>query len=302
MISASRTKDLVRCNADLLAAALCGAHPVRFGLAPHSAPLDLEHLGALVLWTCDPSNLTAHRPLREALEGLERRGVVLSVQLTVTGLAGSAVEPGVPDERFVLAQMQRAIDARLIRAEAVTLRFDPFARFHLPGGRELCNADPKVFERVLDLFSSIGVTRVVTSQLDVENYPHVAQRFVRLGIEVLKTDAESLVQGFDAVAKTYGIEFAVCCHPALPEYTERFGCIDGRMLNALIGPKRVGPFSETLHNQIGKQRPDCCCTYSRDIGHSKGFRNCFSFGTGCLYCYAQRGLPPQIEAAVKDLL
>ena len=302
VISASRTKDTVRFNATPLFHALSGRRPVRFGLNPKSAPLKLKQIGALVLWTCDPENLTAHRPLRTQLAKLVNRGAVITLQLTVTGLANTALEPGLPEPDSVAENLVRAFDAELLSPAAVTLRYDPFAEYKLPGGKILSNANIESFESVLNIFLPLGIRRVVVSEMDYRNYDHVQKRLARLGIEPQPLDSQGLVIEMDRMATAHDAAFSVCCHPQVEGITNRFGCIDGRHLNELADLDHAGPFTERLHNEIGKQRPACRCTYSRDIGHSKGFRNCYSFGSGCMYCYAQHGLPSYMETEVRKLL
>ncbi len=306
ILSASRTKDMVHRSPDLLAAILRGETACRWG--PHGPcgcvrPADLH---SVVLWTKDPRPLLQHRELRQTLRNLTHQyNVLISLQITATGLGGSFLEPGIPHWQDVYATLTALLAEGWVDPRAVVFRFDPFLRVRTPGGQTLSNATLEVFTALARDFIGLGIRRVTTSRADAVRYPRVVERIKKLGLEWLHIDnneAHDLVAKMAAYCHSTGADFSVCCDPYLPDLANNWGCIDARWLNKVKGASS-SPALEIPHNRIGKQRPTCQCTYSRDIGYSTGSATCYSGDFGCLYCYAQgNALLPQSENLSDEIL
>ncbi len=290
ILSASRTKDMVHRVPDLLADILLGKAPCRWG--PHGpfGRVDPSALHSVVLWTKDPANLLTHGKLRDALQKLRvKHHVQIALQITATSLGGSFIEPGIPHWKAVHAQLKRLIAEGWIPPEAVLFRYDPFIRIRTPAGRICSNADEVIFRRISSEFLGLGIRRITTSRGDAVRYPKVAGRFRKLNLTWLHipdSEAADLCASMAEFIRSRGGDFSICCEPHIPELTDNWGCIDARWLNRIKGYASK-PATEIPHNRIGRQRPTCCCTYSRDIGYSTGSVSCYSGGFGCLYCYAQ---------------
>ena len=307
VISASRTKDIVRWSPTVLADVLMGRRPCRFGLSGRPGPLDLNAIHTLVLWTKDPIAIACCVTLRDALSELVRSGGQVYLQLTATGFGGTFVEHGVPTLEALHEHLVEVRHTGLVAANAIKLRYDPL--LSVAGGPAvLSNLRPAVFTRVLDLFLPFGIEDVVTSYVDVESYPKVLRRMEgRLGLRLDPVPADGLwgfVQWMADECAARGARFDTCAAPLMPFARE--GCISGTRLNALI-VERDGPDAPRCttqrHNEHtkGGQRPDCRCTYARDIGHSRGFTTCYTHGSGCLYCYSHReSLGPRLLPAVQQ--
>ncbi|RJP75538.1 MAG: DUF1848 family protein [Candidatus Zixiibacteriota bacterium] len=353
VLSASRTKDMVRRSPEALAKILLGKAPCNWGPHGPSGRVDPAGLHAVVLWTKDPRNLLRHEALRSALAELrERYGVLLSLEVTATGLGGSFVEPGLPPWREAAGAVRETIAAGLTVPEAVIYRYDPFLALRTPGGRVVTNARMEVFAPVCSAFLDLGVKRVVASRGDAVRYPRVADRVRGLGLEwIALADEAALELGREMAAfcRAREADFHFCCDPPDPGLSTNWGCIDGKWLNEIkrslsgtrmdsmsppkitpgspgtrmnsMSPPKITPGSpgtrmnsgallqpqvaeatEVLHNRIGKQRPACRCTYSRDAGYSPGSAGCYSGGFGCLYCYAQgKASPPHPERIREEI-
>jgi hypothetical protein len=303
IISASRTKDLVRVSPGRLAAVLAGEAPVRYGLGKNRAALPLNDLGALVIWTKDPANMLADSRLRQALSGfLDRTGGVIVLNLTVTGLAGTALEPGLPAPETVRKTVAELIEGCLVAPELIILRYDPLIQVKTAGGKTIGNLSPDMFNRVLKLFSPLGIRRVKTSLADT-GYAHIPNRLGRIGLATDlpgETALDRLLVEMRASSARAGARLDICCHPEPEVSSDTAGCIDGFMINqALARAGRSWRVTTRLHNDIGRQRRTCRCTYSRDIGYSTGFQTCFKNHGACLYCYSQKNItgPAITEAA-----
>ncbi len=290
ILSASRTKDMVHRSPDLLADILLGRAPCRWGPRSPFGIVDPEQLHTLVLWTKDPRNLLQHHRLRSVLLDLHHtHHAQISLQITATGLGGSFIEPGIPNWQEVHAILSELLAEGWIDPAAAVYRFDPFIEMRTPGGRILSNASASLFKKLCDAFTSLGITRVTTSRADSAHYPRALERINSVGLEWLRISdnrAENLCRQMDEICRERGAEFSICCEPAIKSLMENWGCIDARLLNRTKG-ESYAPATEEPHNKIGRQRPACQCTYSRDIGYSTGSATCYSGGYGCLYCYSQ---------------
>jgi hypothetical protein len=309
VISASRTKDLVRVSPARLAEILRGDAPARFSLSPRLQHVPLERIGALAIWTKDPANMLHHPELREALERyvLSLRGAIL-LNLTVTGLGGTALEPGIPSADEVRATVEALIEGRLVCPEGIILRYDPLIRVWTPKGNQLGNISTECFESVLESFRALGVKRFKTSLVD-DRYAHVPKRLASVGLSLDLPRQNGLAlfyQEMDRLCAESGARLDICCHPESFVTEKTSGCIDGFLINRLLERSHAQwRVSTTLHNEIGRQRKTCRCTYSRDIGYSPGIATCFKSHGACIYCYSQRNLgggPIELASAlVKSL-
>lgn len=295
---------MVHRSPDLLAKLLLGEIPCRWGPYAPYGRVDPSNLHTVVLWTKDPRNLLVSESLHSALLTLkDQYGVQISLQVTATGWGGSFIEPGIPPWRTVRDSLQRLFAEGLASPEAAVYRYDPFLTVQTPAGHFLSNAQIAVFRELCTAFTSLGIQRVTTSRADARRYPKVKGRVESLGLKwVFITDDEAvdLCAAMDKVCREFGVDFSVCCEPSASPLIAHWGCIDGAWLNRIKGDDP--PATEVLHNQIGKQRPSCRCTYSRDIGYSTGSATCYSGGYGCLYCYSQGSAKlPHIEKILQGI-
>lgn len=292
VISASRTKDLVRVSPGRLAEILRGQTPVRFGLSRDLHTLTLKTIGALAIWTKDPTNMLTHPLLRETLERYCRiNGGVILLNLTVTGLGGSVLEPAIPPASQVLAATEALIDSEIVHPDGIILRYDPLIEVSLPDGTSIGNISMDVFEPILVAGRSNEISRIKTSLVDVK-YEHVPRRLENLGIQINLPDEKSIAAFYMAMGhkcRQHSVRLDACCTPQSLVGEDTSGCIDGHLINRLLedgsGSWRV---TNAFHNDVGRQRPLCKCTYSKDIGYSAGLETCFKNHGACLYCYSQK--------------
>jgi hypothetical protein len=292
VISASRTKDLVRVSPGRLAEILRGQAPVRFGLGRDLHTLSLKTIGALAIWTKDPTNMLIHPLLRETLERYCRinDGVIL-LNLTVTGLGDSILEPAIPSANQVLAAMEALIDSEIVHPNGIILRYDPLIEVSSSDGTSIGNISMDVFEPILAAGCSNEITRIKTSLVDIK-YEHVPRRLENLGIRINLPDEKSIEAFYMAMehkCRQHGVRLDACCNPQSLAGEGTSGCIDGRLINQMLEDRSCSwRVTNTYHNDIGRQRPLCKCTYSKDIGYSAGLETCFKNHGACLYCYSQK--------------
>jgi len=304
VISAGRTRDLAGWQPSHLAEVLSGRAPARRGPRSPAFFIDLDEVGAVVLWTKQPAALLRSPALVRLLCGLREWRILTVLQLSVTGLGGSPLEPGIPEPAGVAATVTRILDQGLLAGpDCVKLRWDPVARFTLGQGLLLANDRPELFDMVFGVFGNIGVTTWTAALLDLK-YRGAANRLKAAGVGVVDLEPEQYRPFFNAMARRVvgaGGRFSICCHPPLEPWVTGDGCIDGRWINELRqrhfgeGTPEVATVKHNVKRR-GGQRPLCGCSYSVDISYSTGFRTCATqfeerqtAGGCCLYCYSWHG-------------
>lgn len=203
--------------------------------------------------------------LRTALSTYEQ----VTCQLTVTGLGGTRMEPGVPSAELTLSQIRPLAD--WLGPDRITLRFDPIVHWR-EGEQTLSNLGWA--ERALEAASAAGLKAVRLS------FAQVYAKMRRRGVEWYDPPPErklEIAAELVDMATERGLELLGCCQPALEQAGIRAaGCIDGAEL-ARLHPRRL----PTVATKDRGQRGDCLCSASVDIGSYD-----MTCPNGCLYCYA----------------
>lgn len=312
IVSAGRTRDLAGWQPAHLAEVLAGKAPARCGPRSPAFFVDLHEVGAVVLWTKQPAALLESEKLERLLLGLRERKILVLLQLSVTGLGGSPLEPGIPGPFETAETLERILDRDLLSGpDCVKLRWDPVAEYDLGlilsglhrGQRlTLSNAMGDLFTPVFERFRRIGAVTWTSSVLDLK-YRGASGRLKEAGIAVVDRDPECYRPFYALMERNVTAargRFSICCSPPLEPWVSGDGCIDGEWINELRR-RHFGadvPSVETvLHNvkRKGGQRPRCGCSYAVDISYSTGFRTCATqyevggAGGCCLYCYSWHG-------------
>lgn len=308
VISASRTKDIVRNSPDMLASILRGERECRLSFAGKCYYLSLGDIHTLVLWTKSPFNILQNKSLFDVLNYYVKlhKGLIY-LQLTITGLADSFIEYDIPHHKYIFSFMKSVFESSLIFPESVKLRYDPYLKIILPSGLEITNMKQELFEEIVSMFSSIGIKNFTSSEVDFVNYPQVRKRIEGLGLKIIKPsviESVDFVEKMNRICKKYNCTFSICCNPYIPELVNRKGCIDGNLFNEIKEKRYNGNYNFAdvrLHNEVtGGQRHNCRCTYSLDIGYSKGFTTCYKNQSGCIYCYAQQNLNKRLKHKITN--
>ena len=252
VLSASRRTDLVGCYPAFLVERLREYPP--------------RQVHSIILWTKNPQNMLMAGELRTALE----RYCQLYVQLTVTGLGGTVIEPRIPCWETVLGMLPALIDL-LGDPRRVCWRFDPILSCETPAG-PLSNIG--LFPEIAARMAAAGVTACTTSW--VEPYRKVMRRLEKRDIRLMPytgRERDGHARLLEKTAAGLGMNVQYCC----AEGRGSSGCIDGALLN------RLHPGGVICSTARAKgQRRLCRCTESRDLGWYS--QKC---AHGCLYCYAE---------------
>ncbi len=264
IVSASRRTDLPGWHAERLAGRLRGLLEER----------GQEGIYGVVLWTRFPASLL-RPPLRSLLEDDLSN---LVVNLTLTGLGGSSLEPRAPRMEDVLPVLSELRDL-LGGAERIRWRFDPLiptgdllGRFSLLAeelvalGVPTCTfAFPSIRSLRGDLVGRYGA-------LNVPQWPHVEAR-------------AAFVRRMVAISEPLGLRLLSCSQPEVLGYHPAVGraqCIPAALLEGGRPEGRPLPRGKDT-----AQRRHCTCPPSVDLGDYRA-DTCKS---GCLYCYSTLGGP-----------
>lgn len=215
--------------------------------------------------------------LRTALERYDQ----VCGQLTVTGLGGSPMEPGVPPMEEALAQLGPL--TAWMGEGRLTVRFDPIVHW-VEDGEVRSNLDRA--DSVLEACARAGLTSVRLS------FATVYAKMQRRGVQWHDPPPEEkLAIAGELVrrAEARGLRLLGCCQPDLAEAgVAPSGCVDGIELTRLHPRGLPAPTGRDPG-----QRTSCLCTPSVDIG-SYDMR----CPHGCLYCYANPRTYPSVGKTV----
>ncbi len=262
IISASRRTDLP------------GFYPERLRqLLEDKCPPDRIH--TLVLWTKCPNLLVRHAALIEKLRQYEQ----LFLHITVTGMGGTCLEPGITDTHTALSALEECA-AITGSPHRIAFRFDPVVHIRLPSGKEFTNLYK--FEEMLPFILDSGIKRIIVSWMS--EYHKVIQRLKCCQLDVIhltELQIQKEYQYFEAICNAHALQLQACCIAPL----NKSACIDGPLFQVLH------PHQKTVSlEKAGGQRENCGCTKSRDIGWY------WVCPGGCLYCYAQPKIYKHLNA------
>ncbi|MCK5145898.1 DUF1848 family protein [bacterium] len=252
IISISRRLDMVAFYPDLIVNTLGKRCPP-------------ERVHSLVFWTKWPENLWKHQTLSKSIRHYDQ----IYVHLTITGMGGSSLEPGIPGPGLVLNMLPELIDI-VGDTRRIALRFDPIVNLQDQSGK--CYSNFEFFNTVLAAAVQWGIGRIIVSWMSP--YDKVIRRLGHKGwkpVTLNKQDRENQWKQLKKLSEDHGIILSACCDPEFPQSA----CIDGQLLQSLH-PQNL----PVCTNSSGEQRSRCGCTKSWDIGWYYGCPG------GCIYCYA----------------
>jgi len=264
IISASRRTDLPGWHADRLAERL------REVLARRGP----DGIYGVVFWTRFPAALLTS-PLREVLEGDLSN---VAVNLTLTGLGGTRLEPRGPDAGDVVTALPELIDL-IGGPERLRWRFDPLIPTDDLHDR---------FEDLAGRFAALGVDTCTFAFPSARSLRgNLVARYRDLGVPQWPDEPSrrGWVARMAALATPLGIRLLCCSQPEVLGYhpaVRQAQCIPGDVLAGGFPPGTPGPTGKDP-----SQRRHCACPPSQDLGDYRTD----ACRTGCLYCYSTLGGP-----------
>ncbi len=200
------------------------------------------------------------------------------LNLTITGLGGTAVEPGGPTLDEVLPSLEGLVRAFHGEPWRIRWRFDPLLR-----GRSTL----ALFDRIARAVRDVGIGECIFSYPSYRSLKgNLRSDFEEAGIPAWTNDArDDFTRRLCDGAEKLGITLLACCQPFLSHVDPRVGrasCVDRALL------QRGHPGGAPLGlPRDPSQRTDCLCVTSEDIGRYDDW-----CGGGCAYCYSRAGGRP----------
>jgi hypothetical protein len=310
-VTVSRREDIIagteRFNT-FLDAVQHGSIKTRSFAGEHTVSLDPEKIAGLSFWTKDLKNLLLlfKSKRRDIFSGFYTgEKWRLELQITVTGLGGTYLEPGVPGPEQVLADLNELICRTPFPKENIIWRFDPI----------IITQDFPVsfwktsFRNILTSISAAGIESCIFSFMDSytsRGRPGILSRFREHkfpepeefpppdshpgSIRSAEQYADSLhreILVFMAAAALERHITLACCHDTydrdnqvLSQFDElksiaRASCTDAERYGRIWGV----PVSRA---KFSGRSGGCGCTASRDAGRTDS--DC----RRCVYCYVSR--------------
>lgn len=255
VVSASRRTDMLASAPERLVQALEGGLPFSRHLSP-------ERVHTLLISTKDFRNFL-DRPEVSSVCG---RCDQVCFNLTITGLGGSPLEPGVPSMSLLLPRLPELAEA-VGDPRRITWCFDPILEWHGLGNKSV-----DLFQAIAAAFAAMGARRVMA----MFYFPY---RNSRISPDAIPAEEKARFAGeIDQVCASLGLDLSFCHVPGM----HRLRCVDLGWL-AELHPHQDA--SVIRHYQAVK-RPTA--NYCRDAIWDLGWYKppCQH---GCLYCYGRSG-------------
>ena len=253
---------------------------------PYKVSLAPADVALLTLWTKAPHLIVPH-----VAELSSRHELAFFV--TVTGYAGSWLEPRVPGVEETIEGVRRLFGALGKNPDRFFWRYDPIittkqaftAEWHAENFATLCKQWKGMTKRVI-----VSNVQVLGSYAAIEKKISAGARargdaFVQLSYAAFVEVAARL----RSIAAGHGIALQVCCSPAIADADQdAFGVANG----ACLDPAALVAFDPAIARMecAAAQRQGsaklgygpCLCSEARDIGSKE------TCAHGCVYCYSNR--------------
>lgn len=229
-----------------------------------------ERVHTIVIWTKDPVRVLKNKELISVLKNYKQ----LFFHVTVTGMGGTVLEPGIPPKEKALDTLPELV--RFTKSpERVRVRFDPVVHLKMKTGNIYSNIDE--FASVAYATMNAGIKHMVLSWMQI--YPKVKKRLLSYGIKPMELSSAKIQSEADYLTKKAD-DYGITLHFCSTEPLEPSRCIDGYLLRNLHPDKEKADTEKAAG-----QRALCGCTKSWDIGWY------YKCPGGCLYCYANPTVP-----------
>ena len=233
----------------------------------------------LVFWTKNPAPIFQDQSLADLIRKYDQT----FFHVTITGMGGTFLEPGIPESSEMLAILEN-VSRFTGDPERVRVRFDPIVHLVCKQGQEYSNLS--FFPKVAEAACKAGVRNIIVSWMSV--YPKVLRRLDRYGITPKNLTRDQWLADYRLIkheAEQRNIRIHGCCEMQMG----KSACIDGHLLSRLHPAREQA----SLEKAAG-QRIHCGCTKSWDIGW---YNPCPG---GCIYCYANPVVSKNIEIPFQD--
>jgi|GEM_PF-1424030 hypothetical protein len=226
------------------------------------------------LWTHSPKRFLENEALLQVLAHLRDREVPIALQVTVTGLGATALEPGIEPVPEAFESLDRILQNVLPDPGRVCLRIDPLQRWVGPHG-PVCNLER--VNGILEQARSRGIHRVRVSLVSYERYrSRIDPRLRARGFERMAVTAQE-AGGILRPWLRQGMDIRTCASDLAHEGIPPGACFDFAWVTGLALQGLLRPVAA---------RRGCLCFYPESVLLWKVPRRSSCRGR-CLACYAQ---------------
>jgi len=197
------------------------------------------------------------------------------LHFTLTGLGGTAVEPGVPPIIQAITQLPD-LNRFIGDPRRLSVRFDPVLFWE---DAEAVRSNLGIFPEIAAAAAGVGIKDIRTSF--AQWYGKAKRRAAARGfpfVDPVEEEKRAHAAALAEIAAAHGLTLFACCQPALAGVpgVKPSACIDAALLESLH------PAGEPASPRKDRtQRAECLCTESKDIGSYTQ-----ACPHGCVYCYA----------------
>ena len=226
------------------------------------------------LWTHSPFRIIENPVLLPTLQTIHQLGIPLAIEVTITGLGGSAIEPGIESTEKAFSHLRSLLNSGLLSPDRICLRIDPLQAWQGPDGR-ITNTG--YVDGLLDTALSLGIQRFRVSLITLGRYqakilPRARHRHLFIA-QLNPSEICTKLRGW--IAK--GADIRSCATDLLDEGIPSGACFDFSWV--------TGQPLETPYKPVAK-RKHCLCHVPESVMLWKVPRRSDCSG-GCLACYAQ---------------
>jgi hypothetical protein len=226
------------------------------------------------LWTHSPRRFRRNPIVAYVLERFQKNLVPCSLQITVTGLGGTFLEPGIETTEESFFHIQKLIKDTVIPPHRITLRIDPLQSWK--HNRYLLTNLEKV-HHLLERAHALGIHKIRISLIDFHTYKKkILPRMARMDLQYLPLDPSEVALRFRPWIEK-GIDIRTCATDLTSQGIPSGACFDFAWVTGI-------PLSEErlpVAPRIG-----CLCYYPQDVTLWKIPRRSCCPGR-CVACYAQ---------------
>lgn len=226
------------------------------------------------LWTHSPKRFSGNSLLTSLLQDLHERGIPVALQVTVTGLGGTIIEPGIETMDEAMQHLRFLIRSGLFGPDRICLRIDPLQSWKGQAGilTNLGRIDP-----ILEQAMEMEIRRARVSLIAYDRYRRkILPRARGRNLEINALP----VQEIGAVLRNWirkGADIRSCASDLSGEGIPSGRCFDFPWITGLPPLEPLRPVAP---------RKGCLCFVPESVRLWKVPRRSSCSG-GCLACYAQ---------------
>jgi hypothetical protein len=208
------------------------------------------------------------------LERFRKYSVPVFLQITVTGLGGTLLEPGIETTEESFSHIQRLLEDKILPPNQICLRIDPLQAWEKE--RHLITNLEKV-PLILERTDALGIRKIRISLIEFHRYQRkIVPRMNRMNLTYLPVNPSQAALLFKPWIEK-GMDITTCATDLTKEGIPAGACFDFPWITGIPPSKALLPVAP---------RRGCLCYYPESVTLLKIPRRSCCSGH-CVACYAQ---------------